>query len=383
MPTQSLIAPKRLSWPRAFVLHLLSFVQPLLTSVFLLTGPHPWWAALLWASVPIWTLIYIDTVSPPDRRAPPDDAPDWAFDLQVYALTALQLANHVLLGVMASQLRFGTWAEIGQTMANLVAVVWVCGVTAGYSGIVVAHEWIHRRKPHQYFLGRLLMMFVCYEHFATEHIRGHHPRLGTDEDPATARYGETLREFYRRTVPAQFKSAWKLESQRLGHERMSLTHPDILRHRVFQGVVAQLAIVAGYWLLFGPIAMVFFLFQARTAFSLLEVVNYLEHWGIQRTTRAVTHVDSWDTDRWFTLHTLVGLSRHADHHAQASRPYQKLRYLEEPPQMPLGYYGSIIMAIFRNERYRELATEELERRKLGPFREGERQDPGTAAAVAR
>jgi alkane 1-monooxygenase len=86
-------------------------------------------------------------------------------------------------------------------------------------------------------------------------------------------------------------------------------------------------------------------------------------------------VDSWDTDNWFTLYTLVGLSRHADHHAQASRPYQKLRHFDETPKMPLGYYGTILMAAFRNERYRELATAELKRKQLGPFRAHEGVTP--------
>ena len=368
MRAQSLIAPRSLPWPHAFALHLCAFLLPVLTTVFLLNGPYRWWQALLWATIPIWTLIYIDTKAPADRRAVAVDAPDWLFDLQVYALTALQLGNHILLGIMASKLTLQSWGDAGVVAANLWAVIWMSGVTAGYSGIVVAHEWIHRRKPHQYFLGRLLLMFVWYEHFATEHIRGHHPRLGTQADPATARFGETFRQFFLRTVPAQFKSAWQLESERLGRPAMKPTHPAILRHRVFQGVMGQIGITICYLVFFGPIATVFFLVQARTAFTLLEVVNYIEHWGIERHTRGVSHVDSWDTDNWFTLHTLVGLSRHADHHAQASRPYHKLRYHEDPPKLATGYYGSIILALFRNEHYRQLATDELTRRRLGPFR---------------
>src|SRR5262249_30982991 len=211
-------------------------------------------------------------------------------------------------------------------------------------------------------LGRLLLAFVTYEHFATEHVRGHHPRLGTPEDPATARYGESLREFIRRTIPAQFKSAWHLENIRLRGASMKW-----LRHRVLQGVILEVGIVIAYWIVFGPIAMVFFLVQSRSAVVLLETVNYIEHWGITRATRTVTPVDSWDTDNWFTLHTLVGLSRHADHHSQASRPYQKLRYFEESPKMPYGYYGSILLAMFWTTRYQEHAKAELERRGLGPF----------------
>jgi alkane 1-monooxygenase len=243
------------------------------------------------------------------------------------------------------------------------------GTTAGYSGIVVAHEWIHRRRPHQFFLGRLLLAFVLYEHFSTEHIRGHHPRLGTAEDPATARFGESLREFFRRTIPAQFKSAWLLEKKRLGDEHMKWSDRRMVQHRVLQGVVAEVLLLLGFGFVFGPLAAVFFFLQARSAITLLETVNYIEHWGITRATKKVLHDDSWDTDNWFTLHTLVGLSRHADHHAQASRPYQQLRHFDNTPKMPLGYYGTILMAMFRNARYQKLATEELRRRRLGPFRD--------------
>jgi alkane 1-monooxygenase len=142
----------------------------------------------------------------------------------------------------------------------------------------------------------------------------------------------------------------------------------MVKHRVLQGVVVQLGLVAAYYLVFGWIAAVFFVMQARMAIMLLEIVNYIEHWGIERHTKAVTTVDSWDTDNWWTLYTLVGLSRHSDHHAHASRPYQMLRRFEESPKMPSGYYGTIVLALLRNERYIELATAELRKKQLGPFR---------------
>ena len=100
---------------------------------------------------------------------------------------------------------------------------------------------------------------------------------------------------------------------------------------------------------------------------LLEAVNYFEHWGLARTTRRVRTIDSWDTDSWFTLYTLVGLSRHADHHAYASRPYQQLRYFDESPKLPYGYFGTVVLALFTKRRLRHLLTAELERRRLGPF----------------
>jgi alkane 1-monooxygenase len=379
--TQTASAEVALSPLRNFGLHLWAFFLPVLTTVFLVTGPHSWQAALAWF-MPIWVLVAFDALANKDHRQPAPSTPEWPFNLQVWALSLLQIANHILLGYMASQLTLDSWADFGVLMANLVAMHAVSGVNAGYSGIVLGHELVHRKNRAEYFLGRVLLAFVCYEHFATEHVRGHHPRLGTKVDPATARFGETFREFFFRTVPAQFKSAWHLESKRLGDENMKLWDARMLQHRVLQGVVMELAIVAAFFAFFGAIAGVFFVLQARMAVMLLEVVNYIEHWGIDRHTKAVTIVDSWDTDNWFTLYTLVGLSRHSDHHAHASRPFHLLRHFDASPKMPSGYYGTIVLALFANDRYRALATAELKRKGLGPFRERPADDPASLRPMA-
>jgi alkane 1-monooxygenase len=353
---------------RAIGLHLLAFVLPLITLIFWLTGPHAWWASLLWIS-PIVILVWLDNHAPNDLRQPREDIPAWPFNLQVYLLVALQIANHVLLGVVASKIDLSTRAGMIDAAATFIPVMVLTGVNAGYSGIVVAHELVHRRNPIEFLLGRILLIGVLYEHFATEHVRGHHPRVGTREDGATARFGETHRKFVRRTIPQQFKSAWQLEKVRLGNPAMKWYDARMLRHRVLQGVVVESGVLIAFWLIWGPLAAALFFVQARSAVLMLETVNYIEHWGLAREGKKVESIDSWDTANWFTLYTLVGLSRHADHHAQASRPYQKLRHFDETAKMPLGYYGTIVLALFRNERYMELATAELKHKKLGPFRD--------------
>jgi len=352
---------------RAFALHLWAFVLPLITLCFWLTGPHAFWASFLWLA-PIVVLVYIDNHAPPDHRQPLPDIPSWPYRLQVYALFAIQIANYALCVRVASRLHVDTLEGVVQTVAMLVPTMVLTGTTAGYSGIVTAHELIHRRNPIEFTMGRILLVGVLYEHFATEHVRGHHPRVGTLEDPATARFGETFVQFFWRTLPAQFVSAWKLEKVRLGDPNLPWYSPRMLQHRVLQGVVAEITLLACIGHYAGFIAFMFYFFQARTAVYLLETVNYVEHWGLLRAGKKVASVDSWDTDNWFTLYTLIGLSRHADHHAQASRPYQKLRYFSESAKMPFGYYGTILTALFRNARYRELATAELQQKGLGPFR---------------
>lgn len=338
--------------------HLLCFVLPLTTLAFALSGPHPWWGALLFL-LPLVASLLADVRSPRERRQPSADLPAWPFDGLLYVLVALQFVNVFLSARLISQ------SGLLSTDA-LVAIILV-GINTGYSAIVVAHELIHRPQPHLQLLGRALMCTAMYEHFCTEHVRGHHKHVGTAADPATARYGETWHQFWRRTVPAQFRSAWRIECKRLGDPEMKLLDRRMLRHHVLQGVVAESALALAILASFGPAAFVIYLLQARQAAQALEAVNYFEHWGLQRQAGRVQPVDSWDTDSWFSLYTLVGLSRHADHHAYASRPYQQLRYFAESPKLPSGYFGMVWMVWMSNDRLRGLLSAELERRGLGPF----------------
>ncbi|MEY4580044.1 MAG: hypothetical protein RL701_4747 [Pseudomonadota bacterium] len=352
---------------RTFLLHSLAFVLPLVTLTFWFTGPHSWWAALLW-TVPMIALYWLDGLAPPDQRQPSEQLPDWPYSLQLYALFAIQMANHVLLVVTASRLHVGSVAEFVQTAFMLVPTIALSGITAGYSGVVVSHELVHRRSVVEQTLGRILLVCVFYEHFATEHVRGHHPRVGTTDDPATARFGESHRQFLRRTIPAQFKSAWHLEEARLQLATFTWYSPRRLRHKVLQGAIAEVTLlccIAGF---FGPIALFFFLIQTICTLVLIETVNYIEHWGLVRSGKRVVAVDSWDAENWFTHYTLVGLARHSDHHAQASRPFQKLRHFYDTAKLPSGYYSSIMQAVMQNAKYRAYATAELQRRGLGPFR---------------
>jgi hypothetical protein len=238
--------------------------------------------------------------------------------------------------------------------------------SSGFS-IITAHELIHRRNRGEQALGRLLLCSVLYEHFYTEHLRGHHARVGTPSDPATARFGEGYEAFFRRTVPAQFRSAWRLEKRRLGAPEMGLWDRRMLRNRILHGLVLEWGVAIGILLAFGLPSFVAFVVQAFMAIRLLEAVNYFEHWGLTRSGARVRPVDSWDTHSWFTYYGLIGLSRHADHHAWPARPYQQLRVYEEAPVLPMGYVGMVDLVMAQNQIFQEQATAELARRKLGPF----------------
>lgn len=357
---------------RIFALHLLCFVLPVSTLAFLLTAPHPWYFSLPWLGVVIASVV-ADKRSRAERRQPAERLAAWPFDGVLYVLVAMQFVILALAVHMVS--------AHGFFRADTLVAWLLVGINSGYSGIVVAHELIHRPSRRMQRLGRALLASVLYDHFSVEHVRGHHVRVGTPEDPATARFGETFHQFFRRTVPAQFRSAWRLEAKRLGDENMPLGDPRLLRSRVLQGLVIEWGVAFAILAAVGLGPFVFYLGQAFVAIRLLEAVNYFEHWGLVRSTKRVSPLDSWDTESRFTLYTLVGLSRHADHHAYAVRPYQQLRHWDASPKLPYGYFGMVEMVLFANDRFRNVMTEELRRTKLGPFTE-EKEPPAETAAVA-
>jgi alkane 1-monooxygenase len=361
VPTAEGAAPGMRVVASLWARHLLSLYFPLNSLVFLWTAPHSWWAATLFM-IPLVLAHQLDTAALREERQPPEALPAWPFDALVYALAGLQLL------VIAALLRLFAVQGAGQAFFSfdMLMVFLVVGSSSGFS-IVTAHELIHRRGTWEQRLGRLLLCSVLYEHFYTEHLRGHHVRVGTPGDPATARFGEGYETFFRRTVPAQLRSAWRLEKKRLGDPEMGLFDRRMLRSRVLHGLVLEWGVALAIFAALGSVAGFALLLQAFAAVRLLEAVNYFEHWGLLRRERRVQPRDSWDTHSWFTYYALIGLTRHADHHAAASRPYQALRVREEAPLLPFGYVGTIDLVMGRNAEYQALAAEELGRRRLGPF----------------
>ncbi|MEN8259996.1 MAG: fatty acid desaturase [Pseudomonadota bacterium] len=313
----------------------------------------------------MWLMLVIDFYSVKSDSHQAASMPLWLVDGTLYLLALFQIVNIALLVIMASRLNWGSSSEIVAAIMNLFTVKVVVGTSSSFSGIVVAHEFLHRRESHFSLLGRFLLALSCYEHFSTEHLRGHHYRVGTEEDAATARFGETFRAYWRRTLPAQFKSAWRLECGRLN--LVSPLDARWLRHRVLQGILVEgLLIFAIAWF-FGPVALFAFLLQAGVAVQKLEAVNYIEHWGLSRRGSTDPTSLSWDSDSWFTLHTLTGLSQHADHHHSPGKPYPRLTHRPESPKLPYGYFCMVFLAISRNDLFQRLLTRELESRCLGPF----------------
>ena len=281
----------------------------------------------------------------------------WSYVPIQYALTGFFLLKLSAggfsgpgMGVIGSLI--GAQFSIGLNSAiwivGLIGATLSLGISNGGIGFTVAHELIHRSSKFEQSLGRALLLTTLYMHFAIEHVYGHHKHVGTEEDAATARKGETFYRFLIRSVPDQYRSAWEIERKRLKKKKKGFWS---FSNEMLGFQVTQLVWLATIFWLMGPVVALLYIVSCFLAFSLLEAVNYLEHYGLEREKderdryKKVDHHHSWNSDHVVSRMFLFELSRHSDHHMVASRHYQVLRSLDDSPQLPTGYPGMILLAI--------------------------------------
>jgi alkane 1-monooxygenase len=257
----------------------------------------------------------------------------WAAAPLQYGLLWLYLS-----GVAEGRLAGWSWVAATLTM----------GVCCGAYGINVAHELGHRLDAPSRFLAKALLLTSLYMHFFIEHNRGHHARVATPDDPASARAGETLYGFLPRSLVGGVRSAWALEAKRLERQgRGAWT----LRNEALRYFLIELAALAVVWWALGGVALASFALAALIGGLMLETVNYIEHYGLSRAPKErggyepVRPEHSWNSGHPLGRALLFELSRHSDHHAHPRRSYAALRHYEEAPQLPTGYPGMILFSL--------------------------------------
>lgn len=222
------------------------------------------------------------------------------------------------------------------------------GLITGGVGITLSHELMHKRDKFDQLVSKFLLCLVCYGHWGIEHVRGHHLNVATKHDPATAPYGMNLYRFLVRTLIGTVTSSWHIEQKRLRQKQYAKFG---LHNNFWWIILGPLAMMALIGTAFGTAGILFFIVQACTAILSLEIVNYIEHYGLERTKlpsgryEPVSPKHSWNANHWFSNLILFHLQRHSDHHTYGARPYQLLRHLEESPQLPSGYLGMMMLAV--------------------------------------
>ena len=318
-----------------------------------------------WQAVsPVWwwigpILVYVllpslDRFFGPDGQNPPEEVMeqlenDRYYRYCTYAYIPFQLISLAFASYLwtASNL---SWLGIdgGLGVVSKIGLALSIG-TVGGVGINTAHELGHKKDELERWLSKITLAQTFYGHFYIEHNRGHHVRVATPEDPASARFGENFWTFLPRSVWGSLRSSWELEKTRL--HRMG-KGPWTIRNDILSAWLMTLVLWGVLTAIFGPAILPYLLLQAVYGFSLLETVNYLEHYGLLRQRTAsgryerCTPEHSWNSDHIVTNIFLYHLQRHSDHHANPTRRYQILRSMDGAPNLPSGYASMITLAYF-------------------------------------
>lgn len=240
---------------------------------------------------------------------------------------------------------------VAQNELDMFSYIALACSTGGAMGTAInlAHELGHKHQAIAKWTAKLTLAPVFYGHFYVEHNRGHHVRVATFEDPATSRMGENAWSFVLRSVVGGIFSALDIEAKRLEKKQkanLSL-HNEVL-HSWLMSVVLWGSIIyfAGWKML--PFLMI----QSIYGITLLEVINYVEHYGLERKKLENGRYEScqihhsWNSNSLMSNVFLYQLQRHADHHAHPQRPYQSLRHFDDSPQLPWGYGVMLVVAMF-------------------------------------
>ena len=296
------------------------------------------WTGFYFAG-PVFILLIIpllDWVFGTDRSNPPD----WAVE-QLAEDRYYRWCTFLFLPLQYAGLVFACWVVTtrGLSLVDQFGYALTVGTVAGVA-INTAHELGHKSVKTERRLAKLALAQSGYGHFYVEHNRGHHNRVATPEDPASSRLGETFWEFLPRTVVGSARSAWELEARRLRAQGKRVWSTD---NDVLTAWAMTVVLFAGLTAAFGVKILPFLVVQAVFGFSLLEVVNYLEHYGLMRQKDANGRYErcqpehSWNSNHVASNVILYQLERHSDHHAHPTRRYQALRHFNDAPQLPSGY----------------------------------------------
>lgn len=333
------------TWSDKRYLWLLSPAIPLISVLGLIGYQQTRQTWLLWlfpfvvhVLIPVLDWLFGEDFSNPPESVVAELDRDFFYRALLWLFIPFQMAGTVLGAWLVATHDFAWYELLGLIMS-----------VGGFNGIGIAtaHELGHKKESLDRWLGKLTLAPSGYGHFYVEHNRGHHKNVATPEDPATSRFGESFWAFWPRTVIGSLRSGWELEAERLKRFNKGVWSTD---NENLQSWAMSVVLFGGLLIAFGVVVLPYLLIQAVYGFSLLEVVNYLEHYGLLRRKNPDGRYErcqpehSWNSNHTVTNLFLYHLQRHSDHHANPTRKYQTLRHFDDSPQLPSGYAGMITLA---------------------------------------
>ncbi len=245
----------------------------------------------------------------------------------------------VQLGVIG----WAVFVAQGASASGFAALALSVGVTTGVFGVLAAHELVHGHDRAERFLGLVMLTGMSYRHFRIAHVFGHHRWAATELDPASARLGESFYAFLPRTVAAQFADAWAFETRRLHGAA-------IWNNRIARDVAVLLGLYFAIAATLGPRSAGLFAGQSAVGIVVLELFNYIAHYGLTRKRRGRGHepftaAHSWNSSNALANALIFNMGRHSCHHARPASSFERLEWVAAAPELPAGYAGSILLAL--------------------------------------
>lgn len=331
---------KRYAW-------LLSVIAPLAAPagpwLYLQTGQTVWlWAflAFFYFGIPLLDRLFGEDRSNPPESAVPALEADSYYRYITWAVVPILWLSFIynVVFLATHELPWYLWLLVVITTGNVLGF-----------GLNLGHELGHKKSWLARKLALLTLALGGYGHFSVEHNRGHHRWVATPEDPASSRMGESIWRFVFREMPGAFFRAWDLEAERL--ERSGKSEWSLGNEIVQAGLVTF--VLYGTLIAFFGTPMIPLLMAVAFwgAFQLTSA-NYIEHYGLVRKKldngryEMTRPQHSWNSNHIASNLALFHLQRHSDHHAYAKRRYQVLRHFDDSPQLPNGYAGMIVLALF-------------------------------------
>lgn len=230
------------------------------------------------------------------------------------------------------------------SMLGIASLILSVGITTGVFGMLAAHELVHSRSHGERILGTVMLSGMAYRHFRIAHVHFHHRYAATARDSATARLGEGFYAFLVRTILGQFVESWQFERARLSKK-------GLFANRAALDLALTLIVCAAIFAVWQLPGLVFFLTQSAVAITVLELFNYIAHYGLMRRANASGRLEpladhhSWNSSNVLVNLLIFNMGRHSYHHRKPSASYQDLQFVRTAPELPAGYAGSILLAL--------------------------------------
>lgn len=185
-------------------------------------------------------------------------------------------------------------------------------------GINVAHELLHKNNSFDKGIAQTLLELSFYGPFFWQHTLGHHKNVGTVKDPATAPLNMSIYRFIPRSIIGTLKQAYIYE-------------PSLFIKSMCNSFI--LLLILSHFN-----ATKLYLFSCITGIVFLEIINYIEHYGLTRKDdEPVKDIHSWDAPFVISSILLFKLPLHADHHLYPYKKYSELEIKKNSPKMPYSY----------------------------------------------